>query len=100
LNQLWSLQSFKRKRSMSSSSKIILYALSTCVWCKKTKRLLNSLGVKYQSIDVDLLPEDEEAAASDAANDWSNDGSYPVIVINNKKAICGYNEDEIRREFE
>jgi ferredoxin-thioredoxin reductase catalytic subunit len=36
-----------------------LYALSTCVWCKKTKQLLNELGVDYHYTFVDLLPEDE-----------------------------------------
>ncbi len=25
----------------------MLYALSTCPWCQKTKRLLNELGVEY-----------------------------------------------------
>ena len=34
---------------------VMLYALSTCGWCKKTKRLLGELGVAYDYIDVDLL---------------------------------------------
>jgi len=43
-----------------NKGKVILYALSTCVWCKKTKRLLNQLGVDYYFIDVDLLGRDRE----------------------------------------
>ena len=35
--------------------KILLYALSTCGWCKKTKGLLNKLGVEYSYIYVDLV---------------------------------------------
>jgi len=34
----------------------MLYALSTCVWCKKTKELLASLGVDHSYVFVDLLP--------------------------------------------
>ena len=33
----------------------MLYALSTCVWCKKTKQLLDDLGVEYDYVFVDLL---------------------------------------------
>ncbi|PXF56785.1 MAG: hypothetical protein C4B59_16340, partial [Candidatus Methanogaster sp.] len=39
--------------------KIILYALSTCVWCKKTKKLLTELGVDFHYVYADLLKEDE-----------------------------------------
>jgi ferredoxin-thioredoxin reductase catalytic subunit len=34
---------------------IKLYALSTCPWCQKTKRLLNDRGLEYDFVDVDLL---------------------------------------------
>jgi glutaredoxin len=40
---------------------ITLYALSTCIWCKKTKELLTSLGVSFNYVYVDLLKgEDRE----------------------------------------
>ncbi len=39
--------------------KVVLYALSTCMWCKKTKKLLNELAVDYYYVDVDLLPSDQ-----------------------------------------
>ena len=32
---------------------IFMYALSTCVWCRRTKALLNELGIAYQYVDVD-----------------------------------------------
>ena len=36
-----------------------LFALSTCPWCRKTKQLLDELGVEYNFVDVDLLPANE-----------------------------------------
>ena len=33
-----------------NKGKITLYALSTCGWCKKTKKLLDDLGVEYHYI--------------------------------------------------
>ena len=38
--------------------KILLYSLSTCIWCRKTKELLERLGVSYDYIFVDLLDDD------------------------------------------
>ena len=39
---------------------ISLYTLSTCVWCKMTKKLLNELGVAYDYVDVDRIDGDEK----------------------------------------
>jgi len=34
--------------------KVFLYTLSTCAWCKKTKRFLQGKGVEFDFVDVDL----------------------------------------------
>ena len=39
---------------------IVLYALSTCPWCRKTKKLLEDLGVEYYFGDVDLMNDAEK----------------------------------------
>jgi len=77
-----------------------LYALSTCVWCKRTKRLLNDMGVAYESIDVDLLPDEEERQTRDIVDRLNPEGSFPVLVIDNTKIISGFDEDRIRGALE
>ena len=79
-----------------NAGSILLYALSTCPWCKKTKALLKELGVEYSFIDVDLLPDTEKAQAINVISKWNPSTSFPTIVINNKRAILGFNEPEIR----
>ena len=39
--------------------KVMLYALSTCVWCNKTKKYLGELGIEYSYVNVDQLPEEQ-----------------------------------------
>lgn len=78
---------------------ITLFALSTCIWCRKTRRLLDSLGVEYRLIELDLLTGDEKVEAFTEVSKWSRTGSFPVLVIHNRKAIQGYKEDAIVREF-
>lgn len=76
--------------------KIMLYTLSTCVWCKKTKALLKELGVAYDYIDVDLLNADEEDEVVKEITKFNPNCSFPTMVIDGKKCIVGFKEDEIR----
>jgi glutaredoxin-like protein NrdH len=79
-----------------SKKKIILFALSTCVWCRKTKRLLDSLGVAYDYIFVDLLDHDEKDHAKKEISKWNPRGSFPTIIIDDKQSIVGYDENKIK----
>jgi glutaredoxin len=79
---------------------VMLYALSTCPWCKKTKALLNSLDVKYSYVDVDLLTDDEEQSVEDELSQWTDQLAFPALIINNEKIIIGFKEQEIRKTLE
>jgi glutaredoxin len=76
--------------------KIVLYALSTCVWCKKVKKLLKKLGVKYSFIFVDELEGKEKEKIMKQLEKWNPRRSFPTVVINDEKCIVGYKEDEIK----
>ena len=78
---------------------ILLFALSTCAWCKKTKRLLDDLGVDYYYIDVDLLDSEERRQVEREMYTWNPRGSFPTIVINNERSIVGFSEDEIMEKI-
>jgi len=79
-----------------NKGKIILYALSTCGWCKKTKELLNKLGVEYSYIFVDLLNDNDKDKVMKDIEKWNSNLSFPTIVINNQKCIVGFKEDKIK----
>lgn len=79
-----------------NQGKVILYALSTCGWCKKTKALLNELGVAYDYTDVDLLRGSEQTAAIGEVQKFNPDCNFPTLVIDDKKCIVGFKEAEIR----
>jgi glutaredoxin-like protein NrdH len=83
-----------------SQGKVMLYALSTCGWCRRTKALLNDLGVAYDYTDVDLLKGKEQEAAIEEIKKFNPDCNFPTIVINDNKCIVGFKEDEIREALE
>ncbi len=76
---------------------VMLYALSTCGWCKKTKALLNELGVEYDYIDVDLLQGEEQSAVIKEVTKFNPDCNFPTLVIDSKKCIVGFKEHDIRK---
>lgn len=82
--------------SGKNAGHVMLYALSTCGWCKKARQLLDDLAVEYYYEYVDYLQGNERESALDAVRRWNPECSFPTLVINNEKCIIGYKEGEIR----
>lgn len=79
--------------------KLMLYAVSTCVWCKKTKKLLENLNVDYRYVDVDLLSEEDKEKAEEEVKKWNPLCSFPTLVINDEECVVGFDEEEIRSKI-
>ncbi len=79
--------------------KVMLYALSTCGWCAKTKELLRELGIEFDYAYVDLLEGNEQDTAMDNVERFNPAGSFPTLVIDDRKGIVGFKEQEIREVF-
>ena len=76
--------------------KVMLYALSTCGWCKKTRELLAELGVEYDYTYVDLLKGEEQNTVIKEIQKYNPACNFPTLVIDSKKCIIGFKEDDIR----
>lgn len=75
---------------------VALYAISTCPWCKKAKASLNRLGIAYDYVDMDLLPEEEKKARLKEVVRWKKRAIYPLVVIDDRISIPIYNEKKIK----
>ena len=76
--------------------KVVLYALSTCGWCRKTKDFLSELGVRYDYVDTDLLAGKEQEDVRKEIQKWNPRCSFPTLVINNQQCIVGFDKNGIR----
>ncbi len=79
--------------------KVFVYALSTCGWCKKTKGLLNELGVEYSYVDVDLVPVAEEETVTNEVKRWNPQSSFPTVVFRDAVSVVGFQPDKIKKEL-
>lgn len=82
-----------------NKGRIVLYALSTCPWCRKTKKLLEDLGVEYYFGDVDLMNETEKNEALRVIQKWNPASSFPTMIIDDNKCIIGFQENKIKETF-
>lgn len=83
-----------------NKGRIVLYALSTCPWCRKVKGLLNERGIEYYFSDVDLLSGQEKEEAVKVVKKWNPNASFPTLIIDDKKVIVGFQEDKIKGELD
>lgn len=75
---------------------ITLYALSTCAWCNKTKKLLADLGVEYRYVYVDLLQGEERRRTLEEVKRHNPRASFPTTVFKDGKSVVGFKEKEIK----
>ena len=79
-----------------------LYALSTCPYCRMTKKYLDESGVSYELIEVDLLegtpgdPESPKGAVASEVRRISGGTSFPVLVVG-EKFVVGFNKTGINQ---
>ena len=78
---------------------IKLFTLSTCVWCKKTKALLQEMNVAYVYVDVDTIEGEDREKVLDELKSFNPRCSFPSLVVNND-CIVGYQEDRIKEALQ
>ena len=80
----------------NSKHKVLVYALSTCVWCKMTKQFLKDNDVEYEYIDVDLCDEKDKVKIRQHIQSKGGNLSYPTIIINDNILITGFRKDKLK----
>ncbi|HSV32092.1 MAG TPA: glutaredoxin family protein [Atribacteraceae bacterium] len=70
---------------------VMVYALSTCPFCRMAKSYFDDHNISYNSVDIDLLREDEKENAIKEVQRLSGRRAFPVIVID-EDVIVGYDE--------
>jgi glutaredoxin-like protein NrdH len=84
----------------NTKHKVLVYALSTCVWCKMTKQYLKDNNIAYEVVDVDLAAEEDKDKIRKHIQDLGGPLSYPTTIIDEKKVVTGFRKDLLKKELE
>jgi glutaredoxin len=84
----------------NNKHKVLMYAISTCGWCKRTKKFLMDNEIEYEYVDIDLCSNQER---EEIRNDILSRGGtliYPTIIVDDTILITSFQEDKIREALE
>ena len=84
----------------NNKHKVFVYALSTCAWCKQTKKFLKENEIEYEYVDVDLCDEEDQEKVRKDVLSKGGRLSYPAIIIDSKILINGFHVDKIKEALE
>ena len=76
---------------------IRLFALSTCVWCKKTQKFLDDHNVAYSYVYVDKLSDEDTEICLQEQLKYAPEESYPLVAIGESSCIVGYDKSELKK---
>ncbi len=74
---------------------VFLFALSTCIWCKKLRALLDDAAIPYTYVYVDKLEGAERADTIEKLLKYNPAKSFPTLVVG-KETIVGYQEGRVK----
>jgi len=81
---------------MGTDKKVVLFALSTCPACKKTKALLENKGVEYLCVELDTVDLDSRGKLLEKVRQYNSRETFPTIVVEGgKRVVVGFSEEEI-----
>jgi glutaredoxin len=90
---------FSKVPGKKKDHKVVVYALSTCVWCKMTKQFLEDNEVEYEYIFVDLCEEKEKEQVRQHIIDKGGSLSYPTVIIDDTTLITGFRKDKLKESL-
>jgi len=72
---------------------IIVYALSTCGFCKRAMTFLQNNGLSYRYIHVDTIPIDtKNDIKRELKEQYKVDVAFPFATVNGTKYLVGFIE--------
>ncbi len=87
---------FSKVQGENSQHKVVIYALSTCVWCKMTKQFLKDNKIEFEYIDVDLCEPAEKEQIRKQILDKGGSLNYPTTIVDEKTVITGFRKDLLK----
>ena len=84
----------------NNKHKVLLYALSTCGWCKRAKKFLNDNNVEYEYIDVDLCKAEDKKTIRQDIQSRGGILAYPTVIIDDNRLLTGPSPDKLREVLE
>jgi glutaredoxin len=79
--------------------KIMMYTLSTCPWCKKTKSFFAERNIPFEFIDYDKASKEEQQKIREVCSSHGEGIAFPFVIIG-EDVVVGYNPQKYMKLLE
>jgi len=86
------LESLEQVEGSKQNHDLVLFALSTCGWCKKARAFLGDHDIAYRFVYVDLLEGDELDEVFSEVKLLNPQRTFPTLVIDDEDVVIGFND--------
>jgi glutaredoxin len=76
--------------------KVTIYALSTCLWCKKTKKYFEEKNIPFEAVDYDKQDDAAQEKMMEEMRGAGCTGSFPFLKIGSA-CVQGYDPEEFEK---
>ena len=84
----------------NNKHKVLLYALSTCGWCKRAKNFLKDKDIEFEYVDLDLCSWEDKNKIRKDIQIRGGRLAYPTVIIDNKILLTGASPNKLREVLE
>lgn len=69
--------------------KVVIYALSTCPWCRKAKKYFRDHNIPFEATDYDKADPATQQAIKDDCKAHGEEMSFPFVKVDDN-VVVGY----------
>jgi glutaredoxin len=84
----------------NNKHRVLMYAISTCGWCKRAKKFLKDNDVEYEYINVDQSSEPDRKHIWHDIQSRGGTLAYPTLIIDSKILLTGAPRNKLREVLE
>jgi glutaredoxin len=91
---------FIKENGENKKGDIVIFALSTCAFCKKALKFLKENSICFSYVFIDEFDFDKKTKIKmELREKYNQDIGFPFLILNGTKVIIGFTEEEYRKNF-
>lgn len=93
------LECLEEVKGSKNEKDLVLFALSTCGWCRKARNFLDENDLAYRYVYVDLLEGDELKRVIEEVERVNPNKTFPTLVIDDSDTVAGFKDNEYKEKL-
>ncbi len=91
---------FIKEEGERQKGEIIIYALSTCAFCKKALKFLRENSITFSYVYIDEFDYDKKTKIKNELKEkYKKDIGFPFLILDGTNIIIGFTEDDYKKTF-